>query len=186
MNTRLNTTLKLGLLAAVVAPTLALAMGPGAGEQCSMMGPHGTGGMRHTMHPGMGPDAALPMMHGLQRLDLSEAQHDKLFALRQSQAQAHHDQMKAVRRAKDELQTLAKAEKYDAAKARAAADTLGKATAELALMMTQMGSQLNGILTPEQRQKLEAMKAMHDGNGPHGPGAGMGPKGPRAGQAAKG
>lgn len=132
--------------------------GPGMMQGPGMMpGP----GMKH----GMGP-----MMH-LRALDLSEAQRDKIFSIMHGQAPVMRDKHKAIRKAREELKTLAHGEGFDAAKARAASDALGKAVSEMALLRVQTHAQVHALLTPEQRKKAEEM---HRHRGPQG-GPGFGP-----------
>lgn len=130
--------------------------GPGPG----MMQGHG---MKHGR--GMGP-----MMH-LRALNLTEAQRDKIFSIMHAQAPAMRDKHKAIRKAREELRTLAHGDSFDAGRARAASDALGKAVGEMALQRAATHAQVHAVLTPEQRKKAEEMRQHR---GPQG-GPGFGP-----------
>lgn len=129
---------------------------------------HGGGpGMKHGDGPGMGHGDGQgmgPMKH-LRGLDLSEAQRDKIFGIMHGQAPAMRDKHKAIRKAREEMHKLAHGDNFDAAKARAASDALGKAISEMALLRLQSHAQVHAVLTPEQRKKAEAR---HQEMGPRG------------------
>jgi Spy/CpxP family protein refolding chaperone len=135
------------IAAALCAGGLGLAMGayaqpaPGAEHQ-SMHGFHHRGG-----HHG-----------GLRALDLSEAQRDQIFKIRHDQAPAFREQMKKVRASREELQKLARADRFDQAAVRRAADAQAKALSDLAVLRVQAASQVRAVLTPEQKAKLDQMR----------------------------
>ena len=95
-----------------------------------------------------------PMME-LRGLNLTEAQHDQLFKIFHEQAPAFHEQMKQLRQARSALRETAESDRYDAARAQAAADAEGKAVAQLAMLRAQTAQRVRGILTPEQKAKLD-------------------------------
>jgi Spy/CpxP family protein refolding chaperone len=133
--------------------------GPGMMHGSGMMQGQGPG-MRHGgQGQGMGP-----MMH-LRGLGLSEAQRDKIFSIMHGQAPAMREKHKAIRQAREALKALVHGDTFDAGKARAAADALGKATSEMALLRAQSHAQVHAVLTPEQRKKAEAL---HQEKGPQG------------------
>ena len=143
----------LRLVAAAVLSALSLAAvaAPhhGAGDcDMSQMPMHGMA--QHSMM-GMGPMA----LHGL---DLSEAQHDKVFELMQGQAKQHHELMKASRKNMTELRALTRAPAFDADKARALADEQGRLMAQQLFQHAQMGAQLRALLTPEQLKRLDEQR----------------------------
>ena len=72
-------------------------------------------------------------MRWLRRLDLSEAQRDRIFGIFHEQADATREQMKRVRRAREALR---------------------KAESEMASMRAETLSRVTAILTPAQREKL--------------------------------
>lgn len=124
----------------------------------------GRGMMRGASMKHGGGHRAGPMMH-LRALDLTEAQRDKIFGIMHAQAPTMRDKHKAIRKAREELRTLAHGDGFDAGKARAASDTLGKAVSEMALLRAQTHAQVHAVLTPDQRKKAEAL---HQEKGPQG------------------
>jgi len=133
-----------------------------------MMGGGGPGMMQG---PGQGMQRGKgPMMH-LRALDLTEAQRDKIFTIMHGQAPAMRDKHKAIRHAREQLRTLAHGDSFDGGKARSAADALGKAISEMALLRAQTHAQVHAVLTPEQRKKAEEFRQHR---GPQG-GPGFGP-----------
>jgi protein CpxP len=101
-----------------------------------------------------GPDAPPfhSVLHALHRLDLSEAQQDKLFAITHAAAPRQREQEKAERKAHEALLALGASASFDEARAGAAARALGQE------------SQVLALLTPEQREQLRA----HRPPGPRG------------------
>lgn len=111
--------------------------GPGHGAE---RGPHGFGGPPH----------------GVQ---LTEAQQDKVFAIMHAAEPRRREHMKAVRKAHEALRAVREADKFDDAKAAAAAKALGEATAASALQEARVHAQLDAVLTAEQRQQARKAKA---------------------------
>jgi Spy/CpxP family protein refolding chaperone len=101
-----------------------------------------------------------PFLHGL---DLSEAQRDKVFALMHAEAPRLRDQAKALRQSHAALQALTRAEEFDASRAKELADAGAKALADMALARASLENQVFKLLTPEQRERMQAM-----GDGPGG------------------
>ena len=145
------------IAAALCAGGLALTMGAQAQPAPEGGQPHS--GMHHTRHHGGGGDE----MRGLQALNLSEAQRDQIFKIRHDQAPAFRDQMKKVRASREELQKLARADKFDQTAVRRAADTQAKALSDIAVVRVQAASQVRQVLTPEQRTKLDQMREQRRG-----------------------
>lgn len=98
------------------------------------------------------PEAALPP--GFHTLALSEAQQDKIFAILHAQAPARRNLDRDAQRAREALREQARAEVFDAKRARDLADALGKAVAEEALLRARSEQQVLAVLTTEQRQRL--------------------------------
>ncbi|CDM24195.1 Spy/CpxP family protein refolding chaperone [Castellaniella defragrans] len=168
--TRARSLSALAMAAALVAAPLAASAAPGMPDE---------GGPRH--HQKGGPDCGprggefgprggdfgprggdfvrFGGAHGLRGLDLSQDQQDKIFKIRHDQEQAFYDQKKALRAAHESLRELSRADTFDEAKVKQAADALGQAQAQLALLRAQTGAQIRAVLTPEQRQKLADMHA---------------------------
>jgi len=124
----------------LLASSLAFGLGPLAAEAQPMPGEMERGG-----HP----------MMRLRALGLSEAQQDQVFKLFHEQAPAMHEQMKQVRRSREELRKLSMAERFDEGRARQLADAQAKALATLAVMRAQTMSRVREILTPEQRARMD-------------------------------
>jgi len=102
----------------------------------------------------------------LRTLGLSEAQQDQVFKIFHDSRPAVYEQIKQLRRARLELGKLAGAERFDSARARQLADAQGKAMAELALLRVQTMRRVREVLTPEQRDKMDQMRAgRHAGRG---------------------
>lgn len=94
----------------------------------------------------------------MSKLDLSQEQKDKLFEMRQAREAEMYEQRKAINAANVELRDLAKAEKFDADKAKKAATDLGQAKGQMALIKAQSRADFMALLTPEQKQKLAERK----------------------------
>ena len=154
--TRTRSLSALALAAALVAAPLAASAASGmpddGGSRHHQKGGHEFG--RH--HGGFGHHGG---DRGFRALDLTQDQQDRIFKIRHEQAQAVYDQKKALRAARTALRDVARADAFDEAKARQAADALGQAQAQLALLRTQTQAQIHAVLTPEQRQKLAQMRA---------------------------
>ena len=152
------TTLRLTLAACAIGAGLALLHAPQTAAQ--PLGPAGDGlvGGPGAMggHHG-GPRMGGGMMRALRGLDLSEAQRDAVFEIMHGQAPAMRERMKALRKARLELRALAQSADFDAARARARADAVGRAMADLALARAESGSRIYKLLTPEQRARLARM-----------------------------
>jgi Spy/CpxP family protein refolding chaperone len=127
------------------------------------MGPQGGPGNDMGGHaPGVpGPD--MPLTHPgaphLRGLHLTEAQEDRLFALQHAQAPQRREHEKAIRKAHEGLRELAKADKFDDAKAQALTRELGNAVAAEALATARLHAQVLAVLTPEQREQLRQQRA---------------------------
>ena len=124
--------------------------------------------------PGFGPGPrpghrmggpGLPFLRGI---ELSEAQEDRLFAIRHAQAPQLREQEKAERKAAEALHAMKESGQYDEAKASAAARALGQAIAARELLRARTAGQVLALLTPQQK---EALQRERDGErGPRGPG----------------
>lgn len=156
-----------GAAALCLLPALALAQQPPAPSQpaCAVApGPHGhharPSGMRH----------AGPFGH----LGLDDTQQDKLFALHHELAPKLRTLHRQLDKARQELAALGRSGQYSEARARALADSIGKAHAELALLHARTESHAFALLTAQQRARLAEQPCGPDeGRGPHG-GPGMG------------
>ena len=103
--------------------------------------------------PGFGPGRP-PFFRGI---ELTDAQDDKIFAILHAEAPYLREQSRAAARAHEALRALAKADKYDDAKAAALAQAEATAEASVALQHVHTQQKLLAVLTLEQRrQQAEA------------------------------
>lgn len=107
--------------------------------------------------PGIGP---LPPF--FRDVTLTEAQQDKIFAIRHASVPALREQSKLVKKSADAIRELADSGSYDEAKLKSLADSNARASAELMLLQARDIHQLLALLTPEQRKQVDAMKAKFD------------------------
>jgi Spy/CpxP family protein refolding chaperone len=153
----------LAMTAALVAAPLAASAAPGMPDE---------GGPRHHQKGGPdfghhGPDfGRFGGAPGLHALNLSQDQQDQIFKIRHDQEQAFYDGKKALRAAHASLRDIGRADTFDEAKARQAADALGQAQSRMALLRVQTDAQIRAVLTPEQRQKLADLRAPKKGEKP--------------------
>jgi protein CpxP len=147
-----------GLRTTVAAALCASALGFSMGAQAQ---PTHAGFDRGGHHGGMHRGG----MRALQALNLTEPQRDQIFKIHHDQAPAFREQMKKVRASREQLQTLAKADRLDEAAVRRAADTQAKAISDLAVMRVQTASRVRAVLTPEQKTRLDQMREQRR----HGP-----------------
>ena len=131
-----------------------------AGPEEPMPGPF-THEMRRG-RPGIppGPEGGMPVPPMLRGIALTEAQQDKVFAILHAQAPALRSAAKAARNAHDALGALATSAQYDATKAKALADTEGRANAELAMLRAEGDHQIFMALTREQREQIGPARPM--------------------------
>lgn len=109
----------------------------------------------HDMH-GHGPH------HGMhEHMTLSEAQQDKLFALRHAAEPAEREHEKAERHAHEALRDLAEGGKFTEARAASLAQALGQAVAARSLDRAREQAQFLSVLTPEQRASMQQRDAEH-------------------------
>ena len=142
-------------IAAETAAATAAAGGQAQGRGPEGAPPDGYGGPRPGA-PGLEPPshAGFGLFGRLRRLDLSEAQQDKLFALTHAAAPRQRNQEKAERKAHDALRALGGSARFDEARASAAARDLGQAIADGVLLRARLESEVLALLTPEQRERL--------------------------------
>lgn len=127
-----------------------------------LYGPHPGGpGMAPGMAGMPGMDAMLPpplppFLHGI---ELSEAQQDKVFAIVHGQIPYLREQGKTLHKSHEALAALARAEKYDDAKAASLAQSAAQAMANLELSRVRTDQKLLAVLTAEQRKQVEQRMA---------------------------
>lgn len=109
-------------------------------------------------HPEFGMMPGVPMPPFLHNIDLTEAQRDEIFTILHTEAPAVRERMKAVHKAHEALQALTMSGKYDEAKAKELAETAADNMAVLSLLHSRSESRIYGLLTPEQRKRVNATK----------------------------
>lgn len=143
------------LVASVATASLARAQAcapppmPSHGERAPDFGPG----------PGPGPGPAMPPV----ALQWSEAQQDKLFAVRHAAEPARRERAKAVQRARGALHQLVDSNRFDATRAVALAQALGQALAAEELDQAREQAQFLALLTPAQRDQMQRQRDIHGG-----------------------
>jgi len=127
--------------------------GHGAGSQ------HGGGMYAHGHGHRIGEGGATGFSRMLQGLGLDEAQRDRIFGIQHAAAPALREKGKAVRAAHQALASVAMAADYDAARAKAAAEQLARATADLAELRARTHNEVFRVLTAEQQKQLQERRA---------------------------
>jgi Spy/CpxP family protein refolding chaperone len=94
-------------------------------------------------------------MEWLQGLELTEEQQDQVFKIVYDRAPSLREQLKILRRSREELDKLVVAPTFDAARARELAETGAKAAVEITLIRAEAVSRIRQVLTSEQRSKLD-------------------------------
>lgn len=111
----------------------------------------------HPAGKGMSPMGGHHMEErGLHRLDLSDAQKDKIFEIRHAQEPALREQRNQMIKAREQLQALTQAEKYNSHDVQAQADASAKAMARVMVIEAETRHKIRALLTPEQRKQLDA------------------------------
>ena len=136
----------------LLASSFALGLGPLAANEALSQPMEG-------MHRERGGDM---MMH-MRALGLSEAQQDQIFKIRHDAEPAMREQMKQVRKAREDLRQVAMADKFDESRARQAADAQAKALSTMAVLRAQNMNRVRQVLTPDQRSKMDQMREHRPG-----------------------
>lgn len=92
------------------------------------------------------------------RLNLTEAQRDKVFELRHAAEPALRTKGKEIRAARHELRQLAMADKFDESRAVSLSNQAARAEAEHSLMRVRLANQIYSVLTPEQRKQAADLR----------------------------
>lgn len=161
--------------AAAVALAVPLTASAVSGEKGMMQGGcDGMGAKAGFGHHGMGMGGDAMPRH-LNRLDLTEAQRDRIFDIMHAQAPIMRNTAKAMHKAQSDLRDLTAAPDFSEAKAKELADAAAAAMGQMALNRAKTERQVFDVLTPEQRKQLADLKASGDrprhqrGDGPRGP-----------------
>ncbi|HOI51841.1 Spy/CpxP family protein refolding chaperone [Azonexus caeni] len=139
---------------ALAVPLSAMAFQGGKGGCDARDGMRGASMKQGAMMHGGGMMA----MRGLHRLNLSEAQDDKIFEIMHAQAPKMREQMKSLRKSEDELRALKAAPDFSEAKAKQLVDRIAGQRADMEMARLQTERQIMGLLTPEQQKQLADMK----------------------------
>jgi Spy/CpxP family protein refolding chaperone len=91
----------------------------------------------------------------LRDIELSEQQQDGIFNILHKYATANRESEKVLHKSSTALHALGNTNKYDEATAKTLAQSIGKASADLALIHVQVDHQIYDLLTPEQRARIE-------------------------------
>ncbi len=146
--------------ATILILTLALALG----ASTALAHGHGHG---HGHHKGcrntkaMGPRTAMdgpggPIMRMLARLDLSDAQRDRIRTIMEQARPRFQEQREALMNVRQQLRDLNPAS-FDEAAVRRIAAGLATPMQEIAVLRQQVRSQVWAVLTPEQRGQAETL-----------------------------
>ena len=119
--------------------------------------------------PGNGPLGQPGRPFPLHGVDLTEPQQDAVFDLVHAQLPAQRTLEKKAAKALDELYRLGASDRFNAKQARALAETYAQAQAQLTFNQAELDSKLRALLTPEQRQQLDAHRPTQPGPHPAKP-----------------
>jgi Spy/CpxP family protein refolding chaperone len=160
----MKTSTKTLLLATVVAGGIAAAgvhaappgTGCGYGPGATGMGPHGMGfggpGMGHGPHR-MEPEARIEHMADI--LDLTKEQRDKVRAIVDKSTPQTCELRDKMTDNRKQLHTLMQQGNAKEADVRKLADAQGKLLADMIVQRTKVRNEINAVLSPEQREKLQ-------------------------------
>ena len=126
-------------------------------------GPPPVGNVAMYPHHEMGRPGMMPHLPFLHRIELSEAQQDKVFELMTANLPAERAKAKLARKAMDDLRKLGAADAFDPVKARELAAAHSQAMADLLVMWAETEAKVRALLTAEQRSRIDA--AERDGGG---------------------
>lgn len=136
-----------------------------SGMSGAMMG-NKSGGMMARMMGGMSGGRGMMqygsagLHHMLSRLDLSDAQRDKVFTLVYKQIPALRAKKIALRKGRQALHKATQSKNYDAQRIRTLADAQARTQSTLIVMHAELIHRVTAILTPKQRGQLQQMQAM--------------------------
>ena len=159
--------------AVAALPQVLLARGPNVDDVPPPGAPSFVERSDATRLPPEMPGHAVPGMPGrpfpLHDVDLSESQQDAVFDLAHAQIPVQRTLEKKAAKALDELHRLSASDRFNAKQARALAEAYAQAQAELSFNQAELDSKLRAVLTPEQRQQLDAHRPGQPGRHPAKP-----------------
>lgn len=139
----------LAAIAAVITVVL-------AGISAYAQGP-GFGGFRGH-GPGGGRGVGLP----LRELDLTEAQQEQVRQLTRQHREQTRTFMDQLRKAQEAQRQAIETLPVDEGRIRAAAQELARAQADLAVQHARLRSEIYALLTPDQQQRLQQLRAQRE------------------------
>ena len=145
MTRRIRLVLFTALVAALVGAGALYAQGPRVRQGFGGRGPGG---------PGRGQ-----MMLPLGQLDLTEAQRTQVRQLAEQHRTSMRSLMERMRTAADARRQAIEAVPVDEGRIRAAMQELAQAQADLAVQQARMQSDVYGLLTPEQQERVQQLRA---------------------------
>lgn len=151
--------------AALVAATGLTLAGPQGGRR---MGPPPDGPRGMAGHHQRGPGQ--PLLRMLDRLDLSDAQRSQIEVLTTQRWQQNREVREQLRESRRAAFEAARADVFDERAVRKAATEAALAEVELTVERARTMREIRDILTPEQREKLDAMHEERQRRGPEGRG----------------
>lgn len=140
----------------ILAPIAAVALLAVAGAVAFAQGP-GPGGPGRR-GPGFGrggPQAAFP----LRALDLTDAQREQVRQVTQQHFEQERDLLERVRAAREAQRQAAQTVPFSEPQVRATAEGLAALEADLSVSQARLQSEILALLTPEQQQRLQKMRA---------------------------
>ncbi|WP_168062540.1 Spy/CpxP family protein refolding chaperone [Candidatus Manganitrophus noduliformans] len=151
------------LIASIAVPRAAFAQMEGGGREGMMGGGMMGGGMpmmqkmmgMHSMDGGM--MEMMKMMQAMSRLDLTPDQKKKIESLKLKHQKEAIPLFSKIEMANVEIKELILADPVDLEKVKAKVKEKHAAMADLEASHLALAQQMKGVLTPEQRQKMESM-----------------------------
>jgi periplasmic protein CpxP/Spy len=134
----------------VVAGAILAVVGAAVWAQEQGMGPHGPFGH----FGGFGPFAA---HHGLRQLDLTDEQKTQIKGILKSHREEFHASLDKLRTLHQTVGKIAHQQEIDEAAIRAAVGQAVGPLGDLAVLQARVRQEIDAVLTPEQRQKAEAL-----------------------------
>jgi len=131
-----------------VAAGLVYAMPSGSGEHCQ----HGGRGMGSGQH---GMDAESHVNRMAERLDLTTEQRDKVRAIVDKSRPRNRELRDKLSENRKQLQTLTQQGTAKESEIRKLADNQGKLIADKIVQRSKVQAEVNAVLTPEQREKMQ-------------------------------
>ena len=128
--------------------------GPGAMPPAQHRFHGGPGMYEGGRHHGRGHGMAF-----LRGIQLTDAQKDKVFAIRHALAPQMYEKFKIVRKSHEELRGAATSATFDEARAKAAIDAGARAKADIAFMKLRAEREVFSLLSPEQKAQVERNRA---------------------------